>query len=66
MKKKKTVADTVVEDHLRMRRPSIERIVILGQECLEHDASWYEFKTRCEEILKREDKMIKLLSERLP
>ena len=51
-----------VNRHLELRRPGIERIKELCEECLDHDASWWEFKDRCIELLKKEEKIIKLLS----
>jgi len=50
-----------VKKHLEIRRPSIERIAELCEQCLEHDSSWYEFRDRCLELLKKEEKMIKML-----
>ena len=53
------------QDSMALRRPSIERIIELGKECLEHDSSWYEFYDRCLELLKKEDKMVKMLSGKI-
>ena len=52
-----------VTKSLELRRPSIERIVTLGKECLEHDSSWYEFYERCRELLAQENKIIRTLSK---
>jgi len=52
-----------VINHLEIRRPSIERIKTLCDECLEHNSSWWEFKKRCEELLKQESRIIEHLSD---
>ena len=51
-----------VKQHLELRRPGIERIATLCEECLEHDSSWWEFKDRCIELLKKEEKVIRMLA----
>lgn len=53
---------TSVTNHLEIRRPSIVRIKELCEESLDHDASWYEFVKRLEDIVDRETRMIKMLS----
>ena len=50
-----------IKQHLEIRRPSIERIAVLCEECLEHDSSWYEFRDRCKQLLDKEDKMVKMI-----
>jgi len=52
------------QESLELRRPSIERIITLGKECLEHDSSWYEFRDQCKELLVKEDKMVRMLSNK--
>ena len=53
------------QNSLELRRPSIERIIELGEECLEHDSCWQEFRDRCKEILDKEDKVIRMLKNDL-
>lgn len=50
------------ERHIKDRRPSIERIKNLCEECLDHDSTWWEFKNRCEVLLKYETNVIKMLN----
>ena len=52
------------QDSLELRRPGIERIIEWGKECLEHDASWCEFRDQCIELLNKEDRMVKMLSDK--
>lgn len=54
---------SAVKSHLELRRPSIEKIKVLCEECLDHDSSWGEFTKRLEDIVKRETKTIRFLSD---
>ena len=51
--------DQKVMEHLKFRKPSIEKIKIICDEAIEHDSSWWEFKDRVELLLKQETKLIK-------
>jgi len=52
-----------VISHLELRRPSIEKIKVLCEQCLDHDSSWYEFTSRLDDIVKRETRTIRSLSK---
>lgn len=51
--------------HLMLRRPSVVAIHRLCQECLDHDQTWHDFKSRVEETLKRESKVIAMLEDKM-
>ena len=55
------IIENKIERHLKDRRPSIERIKTLCEECLERDSSWWVFKNRCEVLLQHETNVIKML-----
>ena len=55
-----------IETKHKLSRASIQKILTLAQECLEHDYSWLQFKERCEELLKNEDKLLKVMLRDLP
>ncbi len=48
--------------HLEIIKPSINRIKEICEEAIDHQCSWWDFKVQIEEMMKKEEKIVKMLS----
>jgi len=48
-----------VESHLELRKPGIEKVKWICEQCLEHDRSWWEFEARVSDTLIEETKRMR-------
>jgi len=48
--------------HLDIIKPSINRIKEICEEAIDHQCSWWDFKVQIEEMMKKEEKIVKMLS----